>query len=392
MADVLYAQLCSFENIVIAFKKARKGKTLKPYVIEFEENLKGNLLQLRMELLFHSYRPKPLQTFILRDPKTRKISKSHFRDRIVHHTLCNVIASHFEKDFIYDSFANRLGKGTLKAIQRFEYFQRKVSRNYTKTAFVLKADIKKYFDNVNHDILLSIIRKKITDAKILWLIKTILANHKTEKEGVGMPLGNLTSQFFANVFLNELDHFVKEKLRAEYYIRYVDDFVIVHESPEVLYRYRKEIDSFLRDNLALELHPDKTRIIPFHKGTEFLGMKIFPRHKLLKGKNLRKFYRKLASFYADYDKGLVNYDTIYDSLEGWGAYANKADTYKLKKRVMQAVEEKFAREISTKEINRLTRKMRKKNPKHREDLIGILRKEGLKKLKNYLHKAGRLSM
>lgn len=191
----LYAPLCSFKNLVLAYQKARKGKTRKDYVLEFAQNLKENLLQLRMELLFHSYRPKPLQTFILRDPKTRKISKSHFRDRVVHHALCNVIAHLFEKEFIYDSFANRLGKGTLKAIQRFEYFQRKVSRNYTKTAFVLKADIKKYFDNVNHAILLQIIKRKITDAKVLWLIKTILANHKTEKEGKGMPLGNLTSQF-----------------------------------------------------------------------------------------------------------------------------------------------------------------------------------------------------
>ncbi|MEK6809552.1 MAG: reverse transcriptase domain-containing protein [Nanoarchaeota archaeon] len=359
----MYSQLCSYENLVLAYKKARKGKTLKPYVIEFDHKFKDNLLQLKIELLFHSYKPKPLHTFILRDPKTRKISKSHFRDRVVHHALCNVIAHLFEKEFIYDSFANRLGKGTLKAIQRFEYFQRKVSRNYTMIAFVLKADIKKYFDNVSHAVLLSIIRKKITDAKVLWLIKTILANHKTEKEGVGMPLGNLTSQFFANVFLNELDHFVKGKLRAKYYIRYVDDFTILHESPAVLNRYWKEIDLFLRNNLALELHPDKTRIIPFHKGTEFLGMKIFPHHKLLKGKNLRKFYRKLNCFYSDYDKGLVNYDTIYNSLEGWSAYANKANTYKLKKRVMQSIEEKFAGEISTKEINRLTRNERKRKRK-----------------------------
>ncbi len=363
MVDGRYDQLCSFENLVLAYKKARKGKTLKPYVIEFSQNLKGNLFQLRMELLFHSYRPKPLQTFILRDPKTRKISKSHFRDRVVHHALCNVIAHLFEKEFIYDSFANRIGKGTFKAIERFEYFQGKVSHNYTKTAFVLRADIKKYFDNVSHALLLKIIQRKISDQKVLWLIKTILANHKTEKEGAGMPLGNLTSQFFANVFLNELDHFVKEKLRAKYYIRYVDDFVILHKSPVVLRRYMKEIDAFLCNNLALELHPDKTRIIPFHKGTEFLGMKIFPCHKLLKGKNLRKFYRKLSLFYADYDKGLVNYDTIYDSLEGWSAYANKADTYKLKKRVMQAVEEKFTREISTKEVNRLTKNSRKRKKK-----------------------------
>ncbi len=360
MADALYNQLCSYENLYLAFRNARKGKTLKPYVVEFDHKFKENLLQLRTELLLHSYKPKPLQTFILRDPKTRKISKSHFRDRIIHHALCNIIAQLFEKEFIYDSFANRLGKGTFKAIERYEYFQRKVSHNYTRTSFVLKADIKKYFDNVSHDLLLEIIKKKISDQKILWLIKTILSNHKTEKEGKGMPLGNLTSQFFANVFLNELDHFVKETLQAKYYIRYVDDFVILHKSPEVLRQYMKEIDTFLTEKLDLQLHPEKSKIIPSQKGTEFLGMRIFPHHKLLKGKNLRKFYRKINSLYADYDSGLINYDTIYDSLEGWSAYANNANAYKLKKRILQSVEDKFSREISTKEINRLTRNERKR--------------------------------
>ncbi len=176
MVDTLFAQLCSYENLYLAFKNARKGKMLKPYVIEFDHKFKDNLLQLRVELLLHSYKPRPLQTFILRDPKTRKISKSHFRDRVVHHALCNIIFPIFEKDFIHDSFANRVGKGTLKAIQRYEYFQRKVSHNYTRTSFIFKADIKKYFDNVSHDLLLKIVQKKISDQKILWLIKTILSN------------------------------------------------------------------------------------------------------------------------------------------------------------------------------------------------------------------------
>src|SRR3989344_1220222 len=237
------------------------------------------------------------------------------------------------------------------------------SHNYTRISFVLKADIKKYFDNVSHDLLLQIIKKKITDQKILWLIKTILSNHKTDREGKGMPLGNLTSQFFANVFLNELDHFVKETLQAKYYIRYVDDFVILHKSPEILRQYMKEIDTYLTEKLDLELHPEKSKIIPSQKGTEFLGMRIFPHHKLLKGKNLRKFYRKINSLYVDYDSGLVNYDTIYDSLEGWSAYANHANTYKLKKRILQSGEDKFSREISTKEINRLTRNERKRKKK-----------------------------
>jgi len=172
----LWNELCRYDNLYLAYKKARKHKTTRGYVIEFEKNLENNLLLLRSELLLHSYAPKPLVNFVIRDPKTRKISKSDFRDRIIHHSLCNIIEPIFEKSFIYDSYANRIGKGTLKAIQRFDYFKRKVSRNNTKKCYILKADVKKYFENIRHDILLNVIRKKIADEKVLWLIKRILAN------------------------------------------------------------------------------------------------------------------------------------------------------------------------------------------------------------------------
>jgi len=152
----LYSGLCSYENLELAFRKARKGKTLKSYVTEFEGNLNENLKQLQQELLLHAYRPKPLETFILRDPKTRKISKSDFRDRVVHHAVCNIIEPLFERCFIFDSFANRLGKGTFKAIERFEHFARKVSRGFTLPCFVLKADIRHYFETVDHKILIFI--------------------------------------------------------------------------------------------------------------------------------------------------------------------------------------------------------------------------------------------
>src|SRR3989338_11235338 len=186
----LYAEICSIENLELALKKARKGKTLKAYVVEFEKQKTENLQKLRIELLMQTYKPQPLKTFILRDPKTRKISKSEFRDRIVHHAICNVIEPIFEKQFIYDSYANIKNKGVLKAIQRFEEFKRKVSCNNSKHAYVLKCDIYHYFETVQHEILLKIINKKISNSKILWLIKKILSNHRTMKEGTGMPLGN----------------------------------------------------------------------------------------------------------------------------------------------------------------------------------------------------------
>jgi len=173
----LWQELCSYDNLELAYKKARKHKTTKDYVIEFEKDLENNLLLLRSELLLHSYNPQPLVNFIVRDPKTRKISKSEFRDRVVHHALCNIIEPIFEKSFIYDSCANRKGKGTLKALQRFDYFKRGVSKNNTIKCYAFKADIKKYFENVNHEILMKIIKKKIKDNKVLWLIRKILSNY-----------------------------------------------------------------------------------------------------------------------------------------------------------------------------------------------------------------------
>ena len=178
----LWLELCSYDNLYLAYTKARKHKTTKDYVIAFEKNLEENILTLRTELLLHCYQPKPLVHFIVRDPKTRRISKSDFRDRVIHHALCNMLEPVFEKTFIYDSYANRIGKGTLKAVQRFDYFKRKVSKNNTIKCYVLKADIKKYFEMVKHHILLSILRHKVND-QILWLVRKILDNHQNEGGG-----------------------------------------------------------------------------------------------------------------------------------------------------------------------------------------------------------------
>lgn len=176
METGLFAQMCALENLALAFEKARKRKTLKKDVIDFEKNLTENLNQLRTELLAQTYKPRALTTFIIRDPKTRKISKSAFRDRVVHHALCNIIEPLFDKHFIYDNYANRKGKGVLKAIARFDQFKRKVSQNNTQTCFIFKADIKHYFETVDHTIMLDIIQKKVQDQQILWLVKTILSN------------------------------------------------------------------------------------------------------------------------------------------------------------------------------------------------------------------------
>ena len=354
----LWKELCSFDNLYLAFKKAKKHKTTKDYVIEFERELSNNLLAIRSELLLHSYSPKPLVNFIIRDPKTRKISKSNFRDRVVHHALCNIIEPIFERIFIYDSYANRVGKGTINAIKRFDYFKRKVSRNNNAKCYALKADIKKYFESVNHGILISIIKKKIKDNNILWLINKILSNCTYGGGGrtnAGMPLGNLTSQFFANVYLNELDYFIKHRLKVRYYIRYVDDFVILHNSKEQLEKYKCEISHFLIKQLSLQLHPDKSKIFQLSRGTTFLGLRIFQNHKLLKKSNIRKFEKKLEQLCIQFDEKQIDYDIIYDFLEGWLAYSKQANSCNLRRKLFRNAKEKFANEISTKEFNRYAR-------------------------------------
>ena len=209
----LYQKICSRENLMLAYEKARKGKSKKDSVIGFEKDLHNNLEKLRQELLSCAYKPRSLHRFIVRDPKTRTIHSSAFRDRVVHHALINIIGPIFEKRFIYDSYANQIGKGTHPAIKRFDIFKRKVSHNGqtvktgggandTKNNFVqgycLKADVKQYFDTVDHEVILSILKKKIADEKVIWLVKQILDNFECEVPGKGMPLGNYTSQFTEN--------------------------------------------------------------------------------------------------------------------------------------------------------------------------------------------------
>jgi len=339
----LYSELCSFRNMELAYRKARKNKRYKKASQDFEFNLESNLLRLKHELETFDYKPKPLKTFVIRDPKTRHISASHFRDRVVHHALCNIIQPIFERTFIHDSYANRIGKGTIKAIERFDLFKRKVSQNGRLVnkpndsnmivGYVLKADIKHYFDTVDHEILTGLIRHKINDGNVMGLIQKIIDNHAAKCPKKGMPIGNLTSQFFANLCLNELDYFIKHELKARFYIRYVDDFVILHESKVVLELWKRKIEGFLK-TLRLDLHPEKSKIFPFHKGTKLLGYKAFYHYKLLKRSNIRTINKRLAKFKELYEKGEMTRGAITKSMESWMAYARHADTYNLRKKLL----------------------------------------------------------
>ena len=318
----IYEEITSLKNLILAWKKARKGKTKRSYVKEFEENLGYNLKTLHEDLKNQTYKAEPLKIFILRDPKTRVISKSAFRDRIVHHALCNIIEPLFDRIFIYDSCANRKGKGTLFALKRFNNFQRKVTHNLSKEAFCLKADIKHYFQEIDRNILSRIIKKKIKCRKTLCLITLILNNFSSVK---GMPLGNLTSQFFANVYLNELDYFVKYKLKAKYYLRYVDDFVILNKSKLQLKIWKEEICSFLEERLSLEIHTDKSKIISLSRGMDFVGFRIFYYFKILRKRNIKKMKFTVHNF----NKKLINNKKFLEILNGWNAHSKWSNNYKL---------------------------------------------------------------
>lgn len=338
----LWPALTSRENLESAYGKARRGKR-SPAVLAFAEHWQHHLAILRYDLTTKRYRPRPLTRFILRDPKTRVISVSDFRDRIIHHALVNILQPIFEPTFIHDSYASRKGKGTLPAIERFEEFKRQVTRNNTRRGYALKADIHRYFDTVDRQMLLRIIAKRIRDRDVLWLVKIIIENHHGKAPGKGMPLGNWTSQFFANIYLNELDQFVKHGLGAKHYIRYVDDFVILHESREELERHKLRIGEFLEENLRLRLHPTKCSIAPIKHGIAFLGFRIFPHHKLVTRRNWRKIRRKIGHLLDAYEQNEIEAERVFDVLMGWNAYAAQGSTYRLRQTFKTHIEEELIR-------------------------------------------------
>ena len=338
----LYEKVYSTENLLYAFMKARKGKSKKNYVVNFELDLERNIAMLQRDLRLKIYYPSRLRKFIIRDPKTRTIHSSIFRDRIVHHAVINIIQPFYENIFIYDSFASRKKKGSHLAVKRFELFIKKVSSNGKKIkkhfnnnsvrGYVLKADIKHYFATIDQEILLNILRKKIKDEDFIKLVEIILNKFDTKTKGKGLPLGNYTSQFFANVYLNHLDYFVKHKLKAKYYIRYVDDFVILHKDKETLNNYRDKIEKYL-GFLKLELHQEKSEIHALRNGITFLGYRIFYHYRLLRKRNIRYFKRKLNKKLELYRRNMIDEKELDGFLNGWFGYSKFANTYNFNKEI-----------------------------------------------------------
>ena len=288
-----YEHIISVENLLDAWKEFVRGKKNRADVQEFGRYLMQNVLALHHDLVSGIYQHGGYHHFKIADPKPRDIHKASVRDRLVHHALYRQLYPFFDRTFISDSYSCRREKGTHKAMNRFRSFAQKVSRNDMCTCWVLKCDIRKFFASIDQQILLGIIEKYIHDNRICVLIKNIVGSFSSTGKGKGLPLGNLTSQLLVNIYMNEFDQFVKHELKAEYYVRYADDFITLSPDREELARILPYMEVFLHDRLKLQLHPDKVFIETLASGVDFLGWVHFPDHRVLRTATKKRMFRRI---------------------------------------------------------------------------------------------------
>jgi len=293
------------ESLLLAWQKFRKGKTKRKDVAEFERNLDQNINSLHKELSQGLYQHGPYYSFYISDPKLRHIHKATVRDRVVHHTVFKILNPIFEPTFIFDSYSCRIGKGTHKGVKALVNMARKVSKNYTCQCFVLKCDIRKFFDSIDQDILLNILNKRIADPNVIQILKAIITSFSSNQSNLferkGIPIGNLISQLFANIYMNEFDQFIKHDCSVKYYARYTDDFVVVSDNRDELVALLARVKQFLTKNLHLELHPDKVSISGLNNGIDFLGFVVRPYCLLLRTKTKRRMLKKLDKLIKEND-------------------------------------------------------------------------------------------
>lgn len=288
-----YEELFNLNNIFKAWGKFRRGKTGKNDVMNFELHLEDNLFCLYEDLHNGVYKHSSYKYFQVFDNKKRDIYKAEVRDRVVHQIIFDYLLLLFEPEFISDSYASRVNKGQYKAINTFRYFIKLTHNNY-KSCFVLKCDVRKYFESIDQNTLLNLIKEKIVCEKTLKIIKEIISRHVSSVPGKGVPLGNITSQIFANIYLNILDKYVKNELRCRFYVRYNDDFVIVSEFSEKLKEIRTKILLFVKEKLLLGIPLEKTSIRKINWGIDFLGFTILPKAVLLRNKTKNKIYTNIS--------------------------------------------------------------------------------------------------
>ena len=340
----LYPQICAWDNLLTAYYRARAGKRGQAPAAAFERKLEDNLIALQDDLLAETYRPGPYHSFYIHEPKRRLISAAPFRDRVVHHALCNIIEPPFERRFIFDSYANRVGKGTHRALDRCQHFARRFR-------YALQLDVVQFFPSVDHALLKAELSRVIGDAPTLRLCDVILASGEgvqTEEYNMvyfpgdnlfaaerprGLPIGNLTSQFWANVYLNRFDHFVKRDLKCPAYVRYVDDLILFADDKRTLWEWRAAILDYLA-GLRLTIHIERAHPRPVTEGLPFLGFTVFPTHRLLKAQKAVSFRRHLKGRLADYAAGRIPINDLHASVRGWVNHVRYGDTWGLRRAVL----------------------------------------------------------
>lgn len=341
----LYEKVYAFENLYEAYKEARKCKRYRDEVLKFSANLEENLIQIQNELIWKTYKVGKYREFYIYEPKKRLIMALPFKDRVVQWAIYRVLNPIYDKSFIEDSYACRIGKGTHRAANKLQYWLRKVSRRPCKW-YYLKLDISKYFYRVDHDVLVKILKKKIKDKDLMWLLELIIKSEDT-KFGLplnsepgqcerikdkGIPIGNLTSQLFANIYLNELDQFVKHELRIKYYIRYMDDIIVLDNNKKQLHEVKAKIENYLNNVLKLHLN-NKTALRPISLGIEFVGYKIWPTHAKLKKKTALKIKHRLRYLRKAYKRKEIGFNKINSIVQSYMGIFKYCNSYFLRKKI-----------------------------------------------------------
>ena len=320
----LFEKVCSFEALRGAALRAARAKRGKSSVARFLRDLEPELLELERELLSKSYRPRPYRTFVIREPKERMICAADFRDRVVHHAVCSALEPIFERTLIHDTYACRGSKGPLQAVKRAQAFCR-------RHKYFLKLDVRKYFDSVDHAVLKAQLRRKVKDPHLLRLLD-IFIDHPVPwtRPGKGIPIGNLTSQHFANFHLSGLDHFIKESLRIEGYVRYMDDMVLWADEKPTLWDAAERIGLYLRERLGLEVKSGSLVVAPVEQGLPFLGFRTFPGVIRIARPGWSRFRRKVQARESALAAGTIDEATWTRSMSSLVGFMRQADTHTLR--------------------------------------------------------------
>lgn len=332
----LFNKMVSLENLLLAWDGFKKGKRDKLDVQMFEYHMEDNLFELYRDLTAKTYKHEPYSGFFIRDPKLRHIHKATVRDRIVHHLIYQSLNPIFEPTFISDSYSCRKNKGTHKAVKQLEIYARKVFQTHGK-CFVLKCDIRKFFEGINHEILIKIIQKRVKDNNVLWLIKEVIKSFDKGILSKGLPIGNLTSQLFANIYMNEFDQFMKHKLKTKLYIRYTDDFVILHHSLVYLKELKTEIEAFLKNELNLSLHDRKVELRKLKQGIDFLGYVQLPKARLLRTKMKHRIFKKMKHKVRLLKQEKIEEKNLTQSFSSYLGVMSHGDCHKLHKKLHHQV-------------------------------------------------------